>query len=62
MFSYHFDTLYQKSFLKIIKNYFDAFPSKNHFEKQIQPHNYQTFYTCFLLYINLNHNFYQVRI
>jgi hypothetical protein len=25
-------------------------------------HNYQTFYTCFLLHINFNHNFYQIRI
>jgi hypothetical protein len=25
-------------------------------------HNYQIFYTCFLLYINFNHNFYQLYI
>jgi hypothetical protein len=25
-------------------------------------HNYQTFYICFLLHINFNHNFYQTRI
>jgi hypothetical protein len=24
--------------------------------------NCQIFYTCFLLHINLNHNFYQIRI
>jgi len=37
------------------------FQIKNHFEKQQQSHNYQTFYICFLLHINLNHNFYQTR-
>jgi hypothetical protein len=33
--------------------------NRNHTSK----HNwYQVFYTCFLLYINFNHNFYQTRI
>jgi hypothetical protein len=27
-------------------------------KKQPQPHKYQTFYTCVLLHINLNYNFY----
>jgi hypothetical protein len=44
MFSYHFDALISKIiFLKYKKNYFDAFSSKNHFEKQPQPHFHQTF-------------------
>jgi len=46
----------------IIIYYFNVFSSKKHFEKQSQSHNYQTCYTCFLLRINFNYNFYQTRI
>ena len=52
----------KNNFLKIKIHYFNVFSSKNYFEKQPQSHNYQTLYTCFLLYINFNHNFYQIRI
>jgi len=67
MFLDHFDALKSKIIFNIyiyiyIKNYFDAFPSKKHFEKQPQPQFHQTFYTCFLLHINFNYNFYQTRI
>ena len=62
VFLNHFDALISKIILKKIKkNYFNAFTSKKkHFEKQ--PHFHQIFYTCFLLHINFNHNFYQTRI
>ena len=39
MFSDHFDTLISKWFLKNKKNYFDAFPSEKHYEKQPEPHS-----------------------
>ena len=61
MFSNHFDILISKIIFKK-KYYFDAFPSKKHFEKQPQPHFHQTFYIYFLLHINFNYNFYQTRI
>jgi hypothetical protein len=36
------------------------FQVKITFKKQLQPHNYQTFYTYFFAtFINFNYNFYQ---
>jgi hypothetical protein len=63
MFLDHFDALISKIiFFKIKIHYFNVFSSKKHFKKQSQSHNYQIFYTCFLLHINFKNNFYQTRV